>query len=493
FSTDDTVYLGDPNLLKEYVLNEQGRIYSGNKNSITGKPWNFGQFESCILDTALYLLEAAGLNWAVRGNPIPVVRRISALVNSSDDGGVLTGNWSGDYTGGRSPLSWTGSAAILEEFWKTKRPVKFGQCWVFSGLTTTICRTLGIPARSVTNFASAHDTDGSITIDVHFNSEGESEDALNYDSIWNFHVWNEAWMARPDLPAGYGGWQAIDATPQEASDAVYCCGPVSVAAIKQGEVNLPFDGPFVFAEVNADRMYWAPNAEGKLECVYLDKNAIGKNISTKAPNSDEREDLTNNYKPEEGTADERAAVLRANQVGSNRKDIYMHRVNDIDFNIDQDENATFVGGDFVLSLRMKNRGTEKRDVSGRIEVKTMYYTGVAADPVKSEVFNGTVINPGEEISQKLVATQEDYVDKLKDGCMLDVTIWAVVKETDQHYTKKDDFRLRKPHLTVKAPSDAVVGQEIKAEVSFMNPLNRELTNSFIVVDGAVHSLKFPQG
>ena len=26
------------------------------------------------------------------------------------------------------------------------------------------------------------------------------------------------WMARPDLPAGFGGWQAIDATPQEASD-----------------------------------------------------------------------------------------------------------------------------------------------------------------------------------------------------------------------------------------------------------------------------------
>jgi len=24
-------------------------------------------------------------------------------------------------------------------------------------------------------------------------------------------------MARPDLPPGYGGWQAIDSTPQEKS------------------------------------------------------------------------------------------------------------------------------------------------------------------------------------------------------------------------------------------------------------------------------------
>lgn len=31
-------------------------------------------------------------------------------------------------------------------------------------------------------------------------------------------MWNDVWMARPDLPSGYGGWQAIDATPQEASD-----------------------------------------------------------------------------------------------------------------------------------------------------------------------------------------------------------------------------------------------------------------------------------
>lgn len=33
----------------------------------------------------------------------------------------------------------------------------------------------------------------------------------------NFHCWNEVWMERRDLPTGYGGWQIIDATPQEES------------------------------------------------------------------------------------------------------------------------------------------------------------------------------------------------------------------------------------------------------------------------------------
>ena len=35
------------------------------------------------------------------------------------------------------------------------------------------------------------------------------------------------WMARPDLPQGYGGWQAIDATPQETSE-----GTVVVIVVK---------------------------------------------------------------------------------------------------------------------------------------------------------------------------------------------------------------------------------------------------------------------
>lgn len=36
-------------------------------------------------------------------------------------------------------------------------------------------------------------------------------------SVRNFHVWNDVWMDRQDLPKGYGGWQALDATPQEVS------------------------------------------------------------------------------------------------------------------------------------------------------------------------------------------------------------------------------------------------------------------------------------
>ncbi|ELU17782.1 hypothetical protein CAPTEDRAFT_227328 [Capitella teleta] len=276
---EDHVFMENEEELDECLMNETGKIFSGNSKQIGAKPWNFGQFEDDILDCCLFLLDQSGLSTNVRGNADDVVRAISAIVNSSDDYGVLVGNWSGDYSDGTAPTSWVGSVSILEEYFRTKTPVNYGQCWVFSGVCTTVCRALGIPCRSVTNFSSAHDCDGSITIDIHWNKDGEPIDSWNEDSIWNFHVWNEAWMARPDLPHGYGGWQAFDATPQETSGGVYCAGPCSVAAIRLGHVHLAHDGKFIFSEVNADRVHWIAEDDGEWRKVF-DKSKVGKKIST---------------------------------------------------------------------------------------------------------------------------------------------------------------------------------------------------------------------
>lgn len=80
-------------------------------------------------------------------------------------------------------------------------------------------RAIGIPTRIVTNFNSAHDLDGSLTLDHFYDAETkERKEALSDYHSWNFHVWNECWMDRPDLGKVeklYGGWQVVDATPQE--------------------------------------------------------------------------------------------------------------------------------------------------------------------------------------------------------------------------------------------------------------------------------------
>lgn len=58
-------------------------------------------------------------------------------VNANDDSGVLMGNWSGNYVSGTSPMDWIGSVMILQKYYKTKKPVRYGQCWVFAGVLNT--------------------------------------------------------------------------------------------------------------------------------------------------------------------------------------------------------------------------------------------------------------------------------------------------------------------------------------------------------------------
>ena len=73
---------------------------------------------------------------------------------------------------------------IFQEYYKTEKPVKYGQCWVFSGVMTTALRALGIPARSITNYDSAHDTDETMTIDAIYNEDGDRVEDLCNDSVW---------------------------------------------------------------------------------------------------------------------------------------------------------------------------------------------------------------------------------------------------------------------------------------------------------------------
>lgn len=171
-------------------------------------------------------------------------------------------------------------------------------------------------------------------------SDGKVMEEMNSDSIWNYHVWNEVWMERPDLGmgiVGYGGWQAIDATPQEMSDEMYRCGPAPVLAVKLGEILRPYDCNFLYSEVNADKVFWRYAGPSQpLKLLRRDALAIGHLISTKRIGKWEREDITSTYKFAEKSKDERDTMVRAlRQANSAFSRYYLNEdFNDIYFNFE---------------------------------------------------------------------------------------------------------------------------------------------------------------
>lgn len=476
----DSVYLEEETHREEYVLNETGRIWMGTVGKFCVRPWNFAQFDDVCLMAALSMMEKSELGDPARGNPLLVVKALSRVINNNErDGGVLVGNWSGKYDDGVAPYAWNGSASILEEFLKKRKGVKFGQCWTFSAIATTVFRALGIPTRCITNFRSAHDSDYSIQIDNFWTPEGRPRKMMD-DTIWDFHVWNESWFRRPDLPDGYDGWQAFDSTPQECYEGVFTCGPCSVRAIHNGELYLGFDTNFLFAEVNGDRVYWTVDADGNMEAVYKDCDVVGKFMSTKAVNTISRDDVTSKYKHDADSIEKADVILKANKF-CGRTDVQIRKpsATDVKFSLNGDVQKS---GDIDVELKMLNTSEEPRIVEVYMIIVGTKYTAVPLSDLKDSS-STNVLEPNKDSVSSISLKATEYFNSIDADSHISVYVMASVKETQQVYIKREIFRVEQPNLELKTEGSAVVGKPFDVIVKLVNPLSIPLTGGSICMEG----------
>uniref|UniRef100_A0A3Q2D8P5 Transglutaminase 5, like n=1 Tax=Cyprinodon variegatus TaxID=28743 RepID=A0A3Q2D8P5_CYPVA len=306
--SDDAVYIPFEDQREEYVLSDSGLLFMGTPLNLIARPWSFDLKFSKFTKTCFFFLSIQyepvspqhiknkRKDYMNRANPVYISRVVSAMINSEDDRGVLKGNWTDDFKQGVSPSRWTGSGDILRLWAKSGySPVKYGQCWVFAAVMCTVMRVLGIPCRVITNFNSAHDTNGNLVIEEYYSETGQKLNR-SQDSIWNFHVWVECWMRRTDLGQDMDGWQVLDPTPQQRSGGVFCCGPAPVKGIRNQRTDLIYDIPFVYSSVNADVHTIILSGQDHVVGFSKDTEKVGSLICTKAVGYPRMQNITGDYK-----------------------------------------------------------------------------------------------------------------------------------------------------------------------------------------------------
>ncbi|XP_072371647.1 protein-glutamine gamma-glutamyltransferase 2-like [Scyliorhinus torazame] len=482
----DAVFLDDENQRGEYVLADQGLIYQGSDSSIGRIAWNYGQFENEIVDISLKLLDNS-LNYlrnpdedcSQRHDPRYIGRVVTAMVNSNDDKGVVRGNWGPDYSNGVRPTMWSGSIIILRQWSKSGcLPVRYGQCWVFAAVACTVLRCLGIATRTITNFNSAHDADKDLRIDSFVDENGKRVRSSG-DSIWNFHCWIESWMTRPDLKPGYDGWQVLDPTPQERSDGIYCCGPAPVKAIKNGNVNLKFDTPFVFAEVNADFASWVVCNDGTKKQIGVNHRLIGRKISTKAVGSDEREDITHNYKYEEGSEEERAVFTRANM-----KNKLVEEPESQFFLKVKVRKGILNGADFKATAVLRNQSSGVRNCRLILLAQTITYNGQPIQDCAFKDLAKVTTGPHEEKKERLDVLYSNYFQTLSEHNHILIMALAEDDEAKETHIARKLVTLQNPSLQMKILGEPMQYRKLTVEIGFINPMRGNLYDGKFLVEGA---------
>ena len=131
----------------EYINNNCGYLWLAN----VGIPWDYAVGRKAVTDSTSALMNM--MSPAQRSDKVLYSRALSELIGNY----VVRGRWDRRYSDGMDPTQWVGSEGILSRWLQTRRPVRYGQCWVFAAVFTTILRASGIPARPVTNYDSHHD------------------------------------------------------------------------------------------------------------------------------------------------------------------------------------------------------------------------------------------------------------------------------------------------------------------------------------------------
>uniref|UniRef100_A0A667YR67 Transglutaminase 5, like n=1 Tax=Myripristis murdjan TaxID=586833 RepID=A0A667YR67_9TELE len=460
---EDAVFVPFEDQREEFIQNDSGLLYMGTAMNCVSRPWSFDQFEPDVLEICLKLLQVSPQHmrnrrkdYIMRADPVYLSRVVSAM--------VIT------------PL-FTSHDILRVGAVKTG----CGLNWV----AVCFMRVLGIPCRVVTNFNSAHDTNGNLVIEEYYSETGQK---LHHskDSIWNFHVWVECWMTRKDLGSGMDGWQVLDPTPQERSRGVFCCGPAPVKAVKYRRIDLAYDVPFVYAEVNAD-VHTVIVRQGQVLSYSKDTERVGALICTKAVGHPRLQNITADYKhikspnpslrSRSSTMSDDSTLRRGSSQGLS-----------VSLTLDK---AAVAGEPIRFTVKIINNENVAKVIKEHLNAQAKEYNHSPSDTFW-EAHSTMRLAPMEAKVLRHQITPAQYEGVVGD----DLVNLAVVLEdnaSQKRVLASEEFNIASPELTIQiANGDSAINhKEHTAVVMFTNPFSVPVSGSLMVagaglIQGKIH-------
>ncbi|CAO2579176.1 Protein 4.2 [Lemmus lemmus] len=487
WNRDDAVFLQNEAQRTEYLLNQNGFIYLGTADCIQEEPWDFGQFESDVMDLSLDLLSVDKQveKWS---QPAHVACMVNTLLHALGKKSVLPISQTHAAQDGTLLYKRRGSVPVLRQ-WLTGqgRPVYESQAWVFAAVACTVLRCLGIPARIVTTFPSAQGTSGSLLVNEYYNEEGLQNGEGQMGRIWIFQTSVECWMKRPDLSQRYDGWQILHPRASNRVGALGSCSLVPVRAVKEGELQLDPAVLDLFAAVNARCVVWKCCEDGTLELTHSRRKNVGDSISTKVVGSDRCEDITQNYKYPEGSPEEKEVLERVQKERRKRwKDKGMcppspEPADPLYLFLDTPSSLPLRGNGQV-SVTLINPTDQEKEVHLVIGAQAVYYNGIfATDLWRQKQSYRLRTNQVLKISTNLSFSH--FEQDPPENSFIRVTAMATHSHTSLSCFAQEDVAIGRPNLIIKMPERVEQYQPLTVTVSMKNSLDCPMQNCVISILG----------
>ncbi|KAI4883066.1 hypothetical protein NFI96_029357 [Prochilodus magdalenae] len=286
----------------------------------------------------------------------------------------------------------------------------------------------------------------------------------------------KTWNATSCLPVRYGQCWVFAAV---ACTGVFCCGPVPVKAIKEGELTFKYDAPFVFAEVNADVETFLKYKDGSTRKI-TSSSQVGQKISTKSVGSDKREDITHLYKYPEGSDEEREAFKKANHQNK-----LLKQPADIGLLVNIKVSLEMKKGcDFDVFAVVNNTTSVEKKCRLVFASRAMSYDGSMGQVCGFKDLLNIELPPGGERKVPLRLNYSKYCDAITQDNLIRLGALLIDYSTGDGVLAMRTIVLENPDIKIRILGEPKVNRQLAAELTVQNSLPDPLGACCFSIEGA---------